>query len=158
MKKMLVVVLAMVFCFSLITISSAAEKKAMPAKAMPKGPMAPRAQGMPMMRPGMPSILSGSVTKIDTTDPAKQILEIKSDTDNTTHTIEVTAWTGVSKLTDLSELKTGDAVRVMTRTAEGKEVAINVLFGKLKAMPVPRPAMQGPRPGAQQVPGQAKKK
>lgn len=77
-------------------------------------------------------MISGTITKIDTADPANVKLEVKSERDNAIHTVTLMPWTNITKVTDVSELRQGEAVRVMARTAEGKEVAMGVLFGKIK--------------------------
>ena len=74
----------------------------------------------------------------DMTDPANVKLEVKNEADNTTHIVELTPTTNVMKATDVSELKAGDNVRVMARKVDNKEVAMNVMFGKIKK-PAPRP-------------------
>ena len=97
----------------------------------------------PMARPAF-AVLFGSVTKIDTSDPAKPKLEIKNDTDGTTHTVELTPWTNVTKVTDILELKSGDNVRLMTRKMEDKEVAMTVVFGKIKNITSSKPVTAAP--------------
>jgi hypothetical protein len=60
----------------------------------------------------------------------------------------------VTKVTDISELKTGEAIRVMCRKVDDKEVAMGVLFGNIKSMPPPRPvgAMPPPVPTKPEAP------
>jgi hypothetical protein len=97
-------------------------------------------------------MLYGTVTKIDAKDPANVKLEVKNEADNTTHTVEVSPATNVTKVTEISEVKTGETVRIMARKVENKEVAMGVMFGKVKRPRVPGPAMQ--RPAAPAVPAQ----
>lgn len=129
---------------ALVTLSSvafaetkqAATTKAPAVKAVPQ---VAQAAGKAPVRPNF-VIIGGAVTKIDSSNPDLQTIEVKSDTDNTVHTLNLTPYTNIVKATDISELKVGDNVRVMTRKAENKEVAINVLFGKLKKMTPPKKA------------------
>jgi hypothetical protein len=107
----------------------------MPGKAMPRANF---------------NMLYGTITKIDTSDPANVKLEVKNEADNTTHTVELTPATNVTKVTDISELKTGENVRVMARKVDDKEVAMGVMFGKIRK-PAPRPV----RPAATTPPPQA---
>ena len=146
MKKLLTILLAVSLFFVFIGITSAAQEKA----------KQPLPQKQPLRRPTAPAfnVVPGSITKINTADPAKPTIEVKNDKDNTMHVIEITPFTNIAKMTDISELKAGDEVRVMTRKVENKEVAVNVVFGKIKNMPAaPRPPMQGrvPAPIAQKA-------
>ena len=92
----------------------------------------------PAARPNF-SVIFGNITKIDNTDPAKPKLEVKSDIDGATHIIEITPWTNVTKATDASELKAGDTVRIMARKVEASEVAMTVVFGKIRNIYAPKP-------------------
>lgn len=141
MRKAFIVILAVAFCATAAGIALAADKPAAkpatmapvtgaPAKAMPPKPL-PRANF---------SMLYGTVTKVDSADPANVKLEVKNEADNTTHIVEVTPATNVTKVTEISELKAGENVRVMARKADNKEVAMGVMFGKIRK-PAPRPAM-----------------
>ncbi len=84
-------------------------------------------------------ITMGKIIKIDSTNPANIKMEVKNDADNTTHTIDIMPWTSVTKVTDISELKAGDNVRVMTRKTDNKETAMGVMFGKIRNIPKPAP-------------------
>ncbi|OGW82877.1 MAG: hypothetical protein A2987_02140 [Omnitrophica bacterium RIFCSPLOWO2_01_FULL_45_10] len=92
------------------------------------------------------AVVLGTVSGIDSKDPSKPILEVKSDVDNQIHTIETAPWTNVVKVTDITELKAGDTVRVMTRKIEGNEIAMNITFGKIKSAPLPMPLPPRPAP------------
>ncbi len=101
---------------------------------------------MPQYTPSKPTkpmatVLFGSVSKIDNTNPADVKLEVKSIADDSIHIVDVPSQVNIVKVTDLSELKIGDTVRVMARNIEGKEVAMNIIFGKLKMLPRPKPAL-----------------
>lgn len=138
MNKALIVTLAAVFCLASAGLAVAADKdtaKPSPATGAAKAmPMPPK----PMPRANF-SMLYGQVTKVDTSDPANVKLEVKNEADGAMHTVELTPSTNVTKATDVSELKTGDNVRVMARKVDNKEVAMGVMFGKIRK-PAQRPA------------------
>lgn len=91
------------------------------------------------------SMILGSVSKIDTADPSRIKIEVNDERDNQLHIVEITPSTSITKVTDISELKAGDAVRVMARKADDKEVAVGVMFGNLKKLPAQKlPSAQGP--------------
>ncbi len=128
-----------------VTVYSEERKKdasigiAAPAAVAPGAP-APGSTTQATARPRRSNfvVIFGSVTKIDKTDPAKPKLEVKSDIDNKIHIVDVTPWTNITKVTDVSELKAGDTVRVMVRKVEGRELAMTVVFGKIKNIYRPR--------------------
>lgn len=136
----------------------AAEKKAAPAqiksekvssKAAPAEKAAP---AKPIAKPSF-NMLSGTISKIDRTDPAMVKIEIIDERDSLPHTIEAAPMTSVTKVTDLSELKDGDAIRVMARNTDGKDVAMGIMFGNIK-----RPAkIAAPAPVAKETPKKAAK-
>lgn len=139
-RKLLLIVLAAAVCvFTVSTVSFAADAK--------KPATPPAAQGMkpPMSKPAF-SMLAGTVSKIDTADPANIKIEVQNEADNTTHLVSVTPMTNITKATDISELKAGDAVRVMSKKSEGTEVAMGIMFGKLAARAVPKPAVKAAAP------------
>lgn len=116
--------------FVISTLSFAAEeKKAAAAEKAPRQAVRP-AFGM----------ISGTLLKIDASDPANVKLEVRNTGDNTTHLISATPMTQVTKATDISELKAGDTVRIMSKKVDSNEVAMGIMFGKLPAPPRPRPA------------------
>jgi len=84
-------------------------------------------------------MFGGTIEKIDTADPANIKIQVKDDASGISRTISVVPWTNVTKVTDASELKTGDAIRVMVRKIEDKDVAMGILFGKIKNLPPLRP-------------------
>ena len=141
-------------------MASAQEKKTAPVKTAPVKAVSPAPgaeqtamppKALPVRQPARAnfSVIAGSITNIDNTDPAKPKLVVLSEKDNTTHTLDITPWTNITKATDISELKTGEKVRVMVRKLENNEVAVNVLFGKIRTAPPPRPITQA-RPPVQQ--------
>ncbi len=144
MKKALIVsVLSVaVVCFGVLNAFAQANAKAAkpavaPAKA-PAQPPQPPAQKIPRANF---AIITGSITKIDNSDPNNIKLEVTNDADGTAHTISITPWTNVTKVTDVSELKSGDTVRVMSRKIDDKEIAMGVMFGKIRKV-TPPPAAQ----------------
>jgi Cu/Ag efflux protein CusF len=138
MKKLIAAMLFTLFCVLICGISIAEDAKAAKPSApvQTAGPVKATA-GRPIPRANL-SILYGNITKIDNADPANVKIEIKNEMDDTVHTVELTPATSVTKATDASELKTGENVRVMARKADNKEVAIGVMFGKIRK-PAPRP-------------------
>jgi len=94
------------------------------------------APGAPKMPTRIPksdiSIIFGTISKIDNSDPANPKIEVTSEVDSKTHQVALTQWTNVTKMTDPSELKAGEAVRIMVRKLQDKEVAINVMYGKIR--------------------------
>ena len=160
MKKALVIVTAIIFSLAITGSVLAAEKGT--AGAAPKA-AAPAVKNLRMMPPkagpGMPPgmrpnfvMLFGKISKVDTTDPANVKVEVVNESDNKTHTIEVISSTNVTKVVDPSELKTGDMVRVMARKVDNKEVAMGVMFGKIKRPVVPGKAMMPPPPAPAAAP------
>jgi Cu/Ag efflux protein CusF len=142
-NRILFIVSAAAVCtFTLSAASFAAEAK----KAVP--PAAPAAAKQ-MPKPAFNTI-GGTVVKIDTVDPANAKIEVKNDADGAVHLISVTPMTNINKVTDISELKAGDAVRVYSKKSDGNEIAMGIIFGKLAAHPVPRPpaksAARSPEP------------
>lgn len=119
---------------SFCAVSSAAEKKTTTTAAPKAGAILPTP---PKPNFGM---FAGTIASIDNADPANVKLTVKNDADGAIHTISVTPWTNITKVTDISELKEGEQVRMMTRKVEDKDVAMGIMFGKLKTMPAPRPA------------------
>ncbi|MDD5136177.1 MAG: hypothetical protein PHX20_00590 [Candidatus Omnitrophica bacterium] len=140
MNKKVALVVAAAVALNLSAVSFAAEKKAAtPAhteKTPAKAPASPRANfGM----------VAGTLTAIDNSDPANVKVTVKNDADGSTRTISVTPWTNITKVTDISELKTGEQVRMMTRKVENKDVAMGIMFGKVKTMPAPAAKTTAPQ-------------
>ncbi len=155
-KKVFSFGLIMILCLSLAAVTMAVDEKKMetsPIPVMTKTDPTATSQARPMARPMVPSMgmISGTITKINNSDPANSTLEVKSDKDNSLHTITVMPWTNITKITGLSELKTGDSVRVLSRKVNDKDTAMGVVFGDLKkitppAMPKPVPGTKKPVP------------
>ena len=153
-KRILFAVLVVAVCVLTVSAVSFAAEAKKPALS----PVTPGPQGM---KPQMPkpafSMIGGTVVGIDTADPANVKVEVKNDADGTTHLISVTPMTNINKVTDISELKAGDAVRVMSKKSEGNEVAMGIMFGKLAARPMPRPVAAAAAPQAPAPQASAKK-
>jgi hypothetical protein len=149
-KKIFSFSLVMMACLALAAVAMAANEKKTETSPIPvmtkTNPMA-ASQARPMARPMVPSMgmISGTITKINNSDPANSTLEVKSDKDNSLHTITVMPWTNITKITGLSELKTGDSVRVLSRKVNDKDTAMGVVFGDLKK--ITPPVMPKPVPG-----------
>jgi hypothetical protein len=109
-----------------------------PAATPAKAPVMPARPNVPPLKSSF-GMITGTLLKVDNADPANVKLEVKNDADQTTHVISLTQWTNVTKVTDVSELKVGETVRAMTRKMDDKEVAMGVMFGKIKPLPRPRP-------------------
>jgi len=123
-KALLMIPTAVVvgICFSAAVF--AAETKAQAAPAKPKVNF---------------TMIAGTLTAIDNSDPANAKITVKSDADGSVRTISVAPNTNVMKATDMSELKTGDPVRIMARKANDKDVAMQIMFGKMRPLPAARP-------------------
>jgi Cu/Ag efflux protein CusF len=140
----------MIYCF-IPSLSAAEETKRAVSTAGGIAATASLQKAVPAIKPINTNfeITTGKISKIDTSDPANIKLQVNSDTDNTVHIIEVLPWTSVTKMTDVSELKEGDTVRAMTRKADNKEIAMGIMFGKIRNIPRPTPikaANQGTTP------------
>ena len=113
-----------------VPVLSMAQEAAAPSKTDNAVTRAPRANF---------GIVTGKVSKIDSSDPNNPKMVVVSDADNTTHTISITPWTNINKATDISEIKVGDSIRVMSRKLDDKEVAMGIMFGKLRRTPAAQP-------------------
>jgi len=122
-----------VMALNVCGISLAADEKK-PMATAPKPPIAPGVN-----RPNL-NMFGGTIENIDRSDPANIKISVKSETDGVVHNLSVAPFTNITKITDASELKTGDAVRVMARkTEDNKETAMGILFGKIRNLPPMRP-------------------
>ena len=140
-KKLFALVLAVVFTASCVGVATAAaQQKAAEKKVAVTSTKAPAASKAPAAtrKPNF-GMLAGTIAAIDTSDPANVKIQVKNETDGTVRTISVTPWTNITKVTDISELKTGEQVRMMTRKVDDKDVAMGIMFGKVKPIPAPAP-------------------
>ncbi|MCM8790886.1 MAG: hypothetical protein NC938_04210 [Candidatus Omnitrophica bacterium] len=145
MRKFLIVaMIAYVSLTSWEAIFAADEAKPKTAPQVQKAPpMPPRMapQGIPAAT-GRTNInmLFGSITNIDAKDPSNIKVEIMSETDGKTQIVEVNQATTITKVTDASELKKGENARVMFKRVDDKNVAMGVMFGKIRKLSVPKAA------------------
>jgi len=152
-RKIFITILVIVFAvLSFSQASFAANKKAASAPAVQKA-AAPAMPAAPKPNFGM---LAGTVSSVDDKDASSIKLVIKSDTDGSLHTVFVTPGTNITKVTDVSELKTGEPVRMMTRKIDDKDMAMGIMFGKVKIMTPPAPKTV-PAPSAAKTAAKAKK-
>lgn len=142
-KIALVVILAVCFAFVGQAGALAAEQK---TSAAPKAAIKPTSSF---------AMVAGTIESVDVSDPANIKVSVKNDADGVVRTISVTPYTSITKTTDISELKTGDNVRMMTKKADNKEVAMGIMFGKLK--PMAAPAATAAKPAAKATVATAKK-
>ena len=148
-KKALVLAVLAIFCAASFTMAADEAKKGVPAVAS----KAPVATTRPMgPRPEF-SMIGGKIENIDTSDPVNVKITVKNDKDGTSHTLAVMPWTNITKSAEVSELKVGEAVRVMARKAQDKEIAMGIMFGKINMPPPPRqlPTGQAAAPVKEQV-------
>ncbi|MFH0763669.1 MAG: hypothetical protein V1927_01540 [Candidatus Omnitrophota bacterium] len=139
-RKAVAVMVVVVFCLTGICgVSYAATAK----KPQAVTPAAAKVPAMPP-RPSNINTFSGTIEKIDAADPANIKMQVKDEASGTSRTISVAPWTNITKVTDVSELKTGDAIRVMIRKVEDKDVAMGIVFGKIKNLPPMRPRTAAP--------------
>lgn len=132
-NRILIALVIIVLAFSFASVTFAADKK-VAAQATSTQKTAATAPVMAKPNFGM---IAGTITAINASDPSNVKLSVKNDADNSVHTVMVTPWTNITKVTDVSELKTGEPVRLMTRKVDDKDVAMGIMFGKVKTMPAP---------------------
>ncbi len=160
MKIIAVAVLIICLTLSFVPGAGAQGKKEEPKTQTVTAPATPAVAAMPASaatgaatpptaarRPNF-VIVFGAITKIDTSDQAKTKLEVKSDMDGASHIVEITPWTNVTKVTDVGELKAGDTVRIMARKVDNSEVAMTVVFGKIRNIYAPRATTPAAPPAA----------
>jgi hypothetical protein len=78
---------------------------------------------------------------VDSSDPLNIRLTVKNEKDDSTHTLTVMPWTNITRSAEISELKAGEKIRVMSRKTDDKEVAMGIMFGNIKMPQPPRPPM-----------------
>ena len=141
MKKIYTLMLSAMFVFSSSLFVLAVDNTPIAAKT------AAEQKSIETKRPARPNfaMLVGTVTKIDKSDPAQPVVEVKDERDGQIHEVEIVSTTNVTKVTTISELKAGDAVRVMAKKVDDKEVAMGIMFGNFKTLPPPAriPPAQG---------------
>jgi len=82
-------------------------------------------------------MLIGSIISVDTSDPANPIIEARDESTGAIHKLSTKQWTSVTKICDISDLKPGDSARIIIQKTDGKEIAIGIIFGKVKGLPKP---------------------
>lgn len=153
MKKALTVSLIVVLAITLTSIALAADKGSVELQAKQGQIVAKTPPGQKLINQSGAvksnfSMMLGTVSEIDAADPLNIKLKVQNERDNQIHTVEVTPTTNVTKSTEISELKVGDTIRVMARKVNDKEVAVGIMFGKLRSIPTPKPlpAQASPAP------------
>ncbi len=128
-RNVFIVLLVIVVLLTLPVVSFAVNKKT----------VAPVAEKVEAKMPAPPKanfgILAGAIISINNSDPANIKLEVKNTADGALRTVLVTPWTNITKVTDASELKIGEPIRMMIRKTDDKDVAMGIMFGKIKAIP-----------------------
>lgn len=153
-KKVSSFVIIIAISLALAGAAQAADEqttKYAPGYAATLGKSTTPTQGQQATKMPMPSlgIISGTITKISNANTANATIEVKSDKDNSMHTLAVMPSTNVTKITDISELKTGEPVRVISRKVNDKDTAVGIIFGNIKSasskIPTP-PSPVTPKP------------
>jgi len=140
-KKALIITVLAVFCAASFAMAADEAKKPAPmARQMP-----PKSEF---------SMISGKIESVNSSDPANVSITVKDNKDGVSRTVSVMPWTNITKSAEISELKAGEAVRVMARKAQDKDVAMGIMFGKL---PTPPPQKHVPPQAVAQAKGPAKK-
>lgn len=150
MTKRFAVVLMLVAIVSLLSsdvLFAADQKTATPAIAKQTAKFPPVAPARPNL-----SMINGTIVSIDSADQANVKLTVKNDADSSVKTISVTPWTNITKVTDVAELKVNEPVRIMTRKVEDKDVAMGIMFGKIRRMPSPPVPMKSVAPNVKETP------
>ncbi len=153
-RKALVLTILAIFCASSFAMAADVAKKATPIVA------GKTTAGTVRQIPSKSefAMIAGKVEKIDSSDPANVRITVKNDKDGASRTLTIMPWTNITKSVDISELKTGETIRVMTRKTQDKDIAMGIMFGKMLMPPPPRPAQPAqPSRTAAQAKVQAKK-
>lgn len=135
--------LVAVFCMAALSTMlsggafGADENKSVSPTQQPVERMRPPQRPMPIDRNVI--FISGSISKIDTTVPENVKVEVLNDVDGKSHIVEVGVGTNILKVVEAGDLKAGDKARIVARRAGDKEIALSVVTGKLKEIPMPRP-------------------
>ncbi len=143
MNKNRVVLLTLIVSLAFNLSAFGAEKK-----AAPTGKNAPAQEALkpqntaPAMQPLKTNIAYGEVVSIDLNS---SVLTIKDATGATESSISFTPSTGVTKMTDASEIKQGDKIRIIYQDNEGKKVAKAIMFGKIRTAPAAPKPMETPK-------------
>lgn len=143
MKKL--VILYAIFSLFIFTALSYGANKNTPAAKTPKATqVTPMPEDIPknIVPPIKTNILFGEIISID---QANSTVKIKNTVTSEESTVSYTPTTSVTKVTDMSDLKQGDNIRVIYQDASGKKTARAIMFGKIKVSPVmPKQAITVP--------------
>lgn len=123
MKK--IIFLLVLFLSIMIGSSFGAEKKEQPTKAQAKA----QSEAMPALKT---NIVYGEIVSVDMANSA---ITLKNLNNSEQVTVDFNPTTGVTKITDASELKQGDNVRIIYQDQEGKKIARAIMFGKIRTNP-----------------------
>lgn len=123
-----ILILTGFMALSLASTSYCAEN--IKSKDKEKVPLTTKPQAVPTNLPTIKTnILYGEIVSIDFSNSTIIIKDISTGEKNT---INFTPTTGVTKLTDVNELKQGDNIRVIYQDQEGKKTARAIMFGKIR--------------------------
>lgn len=128
-KKFFIVAMAFFVTLSLSGVSSAADKTVKTIAPAAAQKAAPKKANFDMV--------AGVIESIDNTNPSEVKIKVKNNAGDSSRVVAVTPWTNITKVTDVSELKAGEQVRMMTRKVDDKDVAMGIMFGKMKTIPAP---------------------
>jgi len=154
LKKAIVLLTLTVFLTAGMALAADKAQKTAPAATVTQMPEK-AARPMQAMRSDF-GIIAGTLVNVDSSDPLNMKLTVKNEKDGTTHTLNLMPWTNITRSAEISELKPGEKVRIMSRKTEDKEVAMGIMFGNIKMPPTPKPPM-APAAAKPQVTGTTKK-
>ena len=152
-KKFMVLLTLTVFLTAGIALAADKAQKTVPATAVQMPEKA--ARPTQAMRSDF-GIIAGTLASIDNSDPLNVRLTVKNEKDGSTHTLTVMPWTNITRSAEISELKAGEKIRVMSRKTDNKEVAMGIMFGNIKMPQPPKPPV-APAATKSQVTGTTKK-
>lgn len=137
-KKAAVSIMLVVFCMVGMAFAEDKVQKTVPATVsqMPERVAQPKQA----MRSDF-NMIAGTLVSVDSSDPVNAKLIVKNEKDGTTHTLYVMPWTNITRSAEISELKAGENIRIMSRKTADKEVAMGIMFGNIKMPQPPRPPM-----------------
>lgn len=144
MAKVFVIILLTTLNFVFVnTLFATEEKKASATVSAPAKMSTSKEMSAVKTKKANIAIMSGTILKIDTLNPQETRLEVKNDKDGTTYTMTAIPSTKVRKVADISEIKTGDMVRIISKKVDDKNIALGLVFGKIKIQPKePKPSAE----------------
>ena len=133
MKKLVIVsIVVFVFGMSMAFNSYCAEKKDKSTKSADSKITVKETQ-LPNIQPVKTNIIFGEIIGIDNVNST---ITLKDQVTSKEDVLSFTPTTGVTKLTDVNDLKKGDVIRVIYQDQEGKKTARAIMFGKIKTAPI----------------------